>query len=214
MEGREVMRQTVDKRNLIFDLPVRVAMYAALCLSFGTVLAPLAMGQAVAVAEVEGYVTDPGSQAVTGAQVTITETGKNRVHATQTNAQGGGYSFPSLDVGSCDLSVSANGFKRYVQSGIVLQVAAHVGINVQLQLGVVSQTVEVKSNSTMVETKDNSIAQVIDSRQIADLPLNGRNATQLITLTGAATTSASGDLITSKNIRGSSQDESSGGRAV
>jgi hypothetical protein len=55
----------------------------------------------------------------------------------------------------------------------------------------------------MIETKDNSIAQVIDSRRMVDLPLNGRNPTQLITLTGAATTSSSSDLITSKNIGGS-----------
>jgi hypothetical protein len=177
-------------------------MYAVLFMNVA-VLTPLPMAQAIAVAEVEGYVTDPGGQPVSGAQVTITETGKNRVHTTQTNAQGGGYSFPNLDVGSYDLTVSANGFKTYVQSGIVLQVAAHISINVQLQLGVVSQTVEVTSNPTMVETKDNSIAQVIDSLRLVDLPLNGRNATQLITLTGAATTSTSGDLITSKNIRGS-----------
>jgi len=202
VRGRKV-REAIEKRSWILYLPVQAALYAVLFMSFGAVLAPLAMAQAVAVAEVGGYVTDPSGQAVPGAQVTITETGKNRSHTTLTNPQGGGYSFPNLDVGSYDLTVSANGFKTYVQTGIVLQVASNISVNVQMQLGVVSQTVEVKASPTMIETKDNSIAQVIDSRRLVELPLNGRNPTQLITITGAATTSSSVDLITSKNIGGS-----------
>jgi hypothetical protein len=75
-----------------------------------------------------------------------------------------------------------------------------------LEVGAVTQTVEVKSDSAMIETKDNSIAQVIDSRRVVDLPLNGRNPTQIILLTGAATAPPlipTQDLITSKNIGGS-----------
>jgi len=99
VRGRKV-REAIEKRSWILYLPVQAALYAVLFMSFGAVLAPLATAQAVAVAEVGGYVTDPSGQAVPGAQVTITETGKNRSHTTLTNPQGGGYSFPNLDVGS------------------------------------------------------------------------------------------------------------------
>ncbi len=74
-------------------------------MGFGVVLAPLAMAQAVAVAEVGGYVTDSSGQAVPGAQVTITETGKNRSHTTLTKPVGGGYSLPNLEIGSYSLTV-------------------------------------------------------------------------------------------------------------
>jgi hypothetical protein len=171
-------------------------------LTFVTVLPPRAMAQAVAGAEVNGYVTDPSGSAVPGAQVTITETGKHQVHSTRAD-QGGRYSFPNLDVGRYDLTVSAPGFNTYSQPSIVLQVASNISVDVQLQLGAVTQTVEVKASPTMLETKDNSIAEVVDSARVVDLPLNGRNATQLILLTGASSTAVPGDFITSKNIGGS-----------
>src|SRR6266702_2275561 len=104
VRGRKV-RETIEKRSRILYLPVQAALYAVFFMSFGAILAPPATAQAVAVAEVEGYVTDPGGQGVTGAQVTITETGKNRSHTTLTNPPGGGYSFPNLEVGSYDLTV-------------------------------------------------------------------------------------------------------------
>ncbi len=160
------------------------------------------MAQAVSVAEVDGYVIDPSGQAVSGAQVRLTETGTAQVHRTATDAQGR-YALPNLPVGSYQLEVSAPGFKNYIQSGLTLQVGNTVQSNVTMQLGSVSESVEVVANTEMVQTKDNSISQVIDQKRIVDLPLNGRNPTQLITLTGAGTTAPGGDLTGSKNIQGS-----------
>lgn len=214
------MGRAIGKSSKVFYPAVQAALYAALFMTFAAVLAPRAMAQAVAVADVDGYVTDPSGLPVPGAQVTMTETGKHKVRSTQVDS-GGRFSFPNLDIGSYDLTVSAKGFKVNVQSGIVLEVARNISINVHLQLGAVTQTVEVKSSTTMLETKDNSITSTIDPMQVADLPLNGRNSIQLLTLTPAAATTGEtfasmSDLITTKNIAGSAASQTfsvAGGQA-
>src|SRR5439155_21304281 len=68
-----------------------------------------------------------------------------------------------------------------------------------LQIGQVSQTLEVQADAAMVETHSTGVGQVIDQQRVVDLPLNGRQATELILLSGAATTAPAGDLNTNKN---------------
>src|SRR5258708_184625 len=201
------MDSLIDKKIWIRGLRTGAALYAMIFACFAVLVAPKAMAQTVAVSEVTGYVTDPMGHPIAGAQVTMTETEQNQIHTTTTDPQGGRYSFPNLAVGTYNLTVSSKGFKQYVQSHIILQVASNIGIDVKLEIGVATETVEVRFDTTMIETKDNSIAQVIDSRSVVDLPLNGRNPTELILLTGAATATMAApafqDLITSKNIGGS-----------
>ena len=182
------------------------------CLKFVTGLAfvatsmfltvPDAGAQAVAVAEVDGHVTDQSGQSVVGAQVKMTEVEKAQVHNTVTNSDGR-YSLPNLPTGAYKLEVTAPGFKAYVQTGIVLQVANNVEADVTMQVGSVSESIEVVANAAMVETRDNSLSQVIDQQRVVDLPLNGRNPTQLLLLTEGASTAPAGDLTGSKNIQGS-----------
>jgi len=181
----------------------RSTLSAALFLAAGFLLtASHVSAQAVAIAEVGGYVVDPAGAAVAGAQVKITEVDKQQVHQTVTDAQGH-YSLPNLPIGPYQLEVSSQGFKNYVQTGITLQVANDVQLNVTMQLGSITEKVEVAANAEMVETKDSSLSQVIDQQRMVDLPLNGRNPIQLILLTGASTTPPGGDLTGSKNIQGS-----------
>jgi hypothetical protein len=167
-------------------------------------IAPSAHGQAVAVAEVDGHVTDPSGQAIVGASVRMVETDKHQTRATTTDTTGR-YAMPNLPVGSYLLEVNAPGFKAYVQNGIVLQVATNIEIPVVLQIGAVTESVVVTAGASMVETKENAIAQVIDQQRIEDLPLNGRNPTQLLTLSGGTSnmTLNGGDLTGSKNMQGS-----------
>ncbi|MFY9728108.1 MAG: carboxypeptidase-like regulatory domain-containing protein [Bryobacteraceae bacterium] len=159
----------------------------------------------MAIAELDGYVTDPSGQAIAGAQVKATEVDKGQVRNTVSDTTGR-YAMPDLPVGNYRLEVSAKGFKTYVQTGIILQVATNVTVNVPMQLGAVTESIQVEANSAMVETKENSVAQVINEQSLVDLPLNGRNPTQLLTLTGAGTSTMTlngGDLTGSKNIQGS-----------
>ena len=187
----------VDRRSAAAILLIALAVLGA--------FAPRAKAQAVAIAELDGYVTDPSGQAIAGAQVKATEVDKGQVRDTVSEATGR-YALPDLPVGNYRLEVSAAGFKTYVQTGIILQVASNVTVNVPMQIGAVTESIRVEANAAMVETKENSVAQVINEQSMIDLPLNGRNPTQLLTLTGAGTSTMTlngGDLTGSKNIQGS-----------
>jgi len=163
----------------------------SIAFSFLIGLPSAARGQSVAVAQVSGTITDPTGKAVVGAEVTMTETDKQLVRATVSNEVG--YTLPNLPVGPYRLEVKAPGFKNYAQSGIVLQVNNNVQINVVMQIGSISERIEVSAFASMVETRENSISPVIDTQRINELPLNGRQATQLIITLGAAAYGDAGD---------------------
>ena len=170
-----------------------------------------ARSQAVAVAEISGTVTDPSGGILPTAQVIMTETNKQLVRTTLTDSTGH-YILTNLPVGPYRLEVKANGFKDYVQSGIELQVNNNIQINVAMQVGAVSERVEVSAVASMVETKENSISTVIDQQRINELPLNGRQATQLIVTLGAASYGDAGDT-GSKTFYSSTRISVAGGQS-
>ena len=162
--------------------------------------------QAVAIGSVSGTVSDQSGSFVPNATVRMTETERGTVHTGASNTEGR-YVFNNLPVGPYRLEVSASGFKNYVQTGIILQVAENLTQNVALQVGALTETVEVSAGASMVETRDSSISEVINQQQIVDMPLNGRNLASLLTISGVATSSMNlngGDLTGSKNIQGPS----------
>jgi hypothetical protein len=118
---------------------------------------------------------------------------------TATTGGDGSYVLPNLPVGPYRLQVTKEGFNASIQSGIVLQVDTNPVINVTLKVGSVSEQVVVEASAAMVETHENGVGQVIDQQRVVDLPLNGREATDLIFLSGGATTAPAGDLNTNKN---------------
>lgn len=151
---------------------------------------PFLYAGAQTTAQVSGTVLDASGGAVAGAQVQITNTDTNAVRTAQ-SSDDGSYSFPNLPIGPYKLEASKAGFTTYVQTGIVLEVNTNPTVNVTLQVGAVTQTVEVQANAAMVETQSNAgLGQVIQPEQVVDLPLNGRQATQLIALSGAAVNTA------------------------
>jgi hypothetical protein len=149
-------------------------------------------GQTVAVAQVSGTVSDQSGGALAGATVTMTETDKGVSRSAQTEANGL-YVFQNLPVGPYRMEVKAQGFKDYVQSGIVLIVNNNISLNIPMQVGAVTEKVEVTASSNQVETKETSVAAVIDQQRINELPLNNRQPTQLIITLGAAVYADSGD---------------------
>lgn len=149
------------------------------------VLQGMTFGQAVNNAQIHGVVQDPSGAVVTGAQVvaTSTETGATR---STVSGSDGTFVLADLQVGGYALEVTATGFKKYRQTGIVLEVSQNVAVNVSLKVGAASQEVQVSADAAMVETQDTSISEVMDQQRIVDLPLNGRQATDLILLSGGA----------------------------
>ncbi|HEX3891042.1 MAG TPA: TonB-dependent receptor [Terracidiphilus sp.] len=162
-------------------------------------LAPgAAWSQAVGGGQIQGTVADTNGSLVPGATVTAKqqESGLTR---TVVSGDNGGYNLPNLPVGPYELDVTRDGFTTFRQSGIVIQVGNNLRIDVSLKVGASTQTVEVDAEASMVQTEDQSVSQVIDAQRVVDLPLNGRQATQLILLSGAATIAPGGDNVGSKN---------------
>jgi hypothetical protein len=155
-------------------------------------LTPALRAQSTAVAQVSGVVSDGTGKSIAAAAVAITETSKQTTRETVTDGEGR-YTFPNLPVGPYRLEVKVQGFKNYVQSGIVLQVNNNIQIDVPMQIGSVAERVEVTATANLVETKENSVSVVIDQQSINDLPLNGRQATQLILSLGASSYADAGD---------------------
>jgi hypothetical protein len=190
----------------------QVTHWVSVCaLAFCALTMPFAAhGQAVAVAQVSGQVTDASGGAIAGARITATEIARGIVHAA-TSDSGGSYTLPNLPVGAYKLEVKTNGFKDFVENGLDLQVGTNVQINAAMQVGSVNETVEVTASAALVETRETSVAQVIDERRINDLPLNGRQATQLILISGGATYADSGDT-GSKTFASSTRISVAGGQ--
>ncbi len=128
--------------------------------------------------------------------MTGTETGAIR---TTTSGPDGSYALTNLPVGHYQLEVTKEGFSKYVQTGIELQVASNPTIDVALKVGSVSEQVQVEAAAAMVETQSTAVGQVIDSQRVVDLPLIGRQVTDLITLSGAAALGSDTNLNTSRN---------------
>jgi hypothetical protein len=158
--------------------------------------------QATQVAQIAGTVQDLTGAAIPEAQITITNT-ENGIARNAVSATDGSYTVPNLPPGTYRLEVKKSGFAAYLQSGIVLQVNTNPEINVTLKVGAVTEQVEVSANAAMVETHSNGIGQVIDQERVLELPLNGRQVTQLVTLSGGAAdfvpTSAGQSLLSNKN---------------
>jgi hypothetical protein len=157
----------------------------------------LVLAQAVANAQIHGVISDSTGAVIPSAQIKATQTETGQVRTTVSGTEGS-YVLPDLRVGPYRLEVTAQGFMNYIQSGIILQVGNNVEIDVALQVGAVSQEMSVSANAAMVETQSTSVSEVIDQRRIIALPLNGRQATDLILLTGGAAVapSAAGRFIT------------------
>ena len=146
-----------------------------------------AHGQSVVGAQISGVVTDPTGAVIPGAQIKATQTESGQTRATVSTSNGA-YSLPNLPVGPYRLEVSSQGFERYVQSGIILTVGNEVHVDVNLRVGDTSQEILVASDAAMVQTQQTSVSEVVDQRRIIDLPLNGRQATDLILLAGGTAT--------------------------
>lgn len=149
-------------------------------------------------ASLQGGVTDPTGAAITGASVTLTNNGTKIARNTVTDSEGR-YSLPNIPPGAYTLSVTAASFKGYSQTGLVLEVGSSITINPSLSIGTSTETIEVASSGVAIETESATYKQVIDQKRITELPLNGRQPTQLVLLSGGAVAAPNNDMVGSKN---------------
>jgi len=175
----------------------RFCAYTCLVVLVLLVSAGLALGQAET-ASIAGTATDPSGGAVAGAKVEATNVGTNAVQNTVTDSAGR-YKVADLPVGTYNVQASTAGFKTVVHSGIVLAVGGSVVVDFALPIGQVSQTVNVESEVSRVETTTSEVSTLISPEQMRDLPLNGRNFEQLLTLApGVSTVAAALNAVTGR----------------
>jgi len=164
------------------------ALLVVVVFSLTSSLCPLLYGQASG--SFSGTVSDKAGAVLAGGAVTVTSqsTGLSRQAKTDDS---GHYLVPLLPVAVYTIRVESTGFKTTEQRDIRLQVDEHLEVNFTLSPASVSTSVEVSATEVAVETANPTLGQVITAQEVADLPLNGRNFTQLATLTPGTTSSTS-----------------------
>ena len=165
--------------QLSFDLPGGLLHRAAACLLL--LLATLVTLKAQDRGSVSGTITDPSNAGVPDVIVTITDQRTNVVRTASTNGSGA-YTFGDLIPDSYSLTAEAKGFKRAERSAFTLDVAQAARIDLQLQIGDVSQSVSVNDVPPLLATNDATVGQVIGPVMMSQLPLNDRNYLQLALL--------------------------------
>ena len=165
----------------------------------GVILA--AWTQAVSTSQVSGAIQDSSGGAIAGAQVKLIQTDTGAVRTVMSRADGS-YLLPNLPIGPYRMEVSKDGFANYVERNIVLNVDTNPTINAALKVGAVTETIQVEAQALSVETHSTGVGQIIDHQEVAELPLNAREPTQLILLAGVSTTQGvvANDLNSNKNF--------------
>jgi hypothetical protein len=163
-------------------IPVRPGrMLCVLGVILGVVCVGAPLFSQVNQARLLGTVTDQSGGVIAGATVTVTDVQKG-VSRTLTTDSAGEYSAPNLDPSTYSLRVEYKGFKTFTREGMQLGVGQGARVDVTLQPGEQSQMVTVTEALPLVETTTATLTGSITSEKIADLPLNGRNFVNLLTL--------------------------------
>lgn len=169
--------------------------------------APRARAQTATTAAIVGSVTDPSGAVIAGAQAELMNLATNLPQHSTTDARGG-YSFPSVPPGNYKLTVTAPGFRTSTVASLVVDVARSYQVNVKLQLGAVSQTVQVAAGATVeLQTTDASLGSELTSTQLQRLPTVQNNAAELLLLQPAVTPGNGGFPAVGMRVSGAIDDQ-------
>ena len=155
-------------------------LLAVFCLSVGFTIA--AHAQLATTTALVGTVTDPSGQVILGARVTATESRTLTKYEAATNERGY-YTIQFVRVGVYDITVEQGGFEKFTKTGIIVDINQTVRTDVTLSVGAVSQSVMVEATVTAIKTDDAAVSEILGTRNVAELPLNGRDAMSLATTT-------------------------------
>jgi hypothetical protein len=128
--------------------------------------------------KITGVVRDQTGSVIPGAAVVVTNTATGAKQTTTTD-QDGVFTFPVLSVGQYEIDVSADAFKSYRKTGLVIDISSALVLDVKLQVKEQDQSILVTENAAQVETPDTQLGQVLGSKKVTEIPLNGRSYTDL-----------------------------------
>jgi hypothetical protein len=137
-----------------------------------------------------GRVTDSSSASVAGVEVRAVNTATGVSGAARTN-QMGNFHIPFLAPGVYTVSAELAGFKKYSREGVQLRVSETVELNVTLEVGAITESIDVKAETPLLDTASSTLGQVVDERRILDLPVSGGNPVELAFLTPGVITNRS-----------------------
>jgi hypothetical protein len=163
---------------------------ASIVVALMLVTSALASAQ-VTTADLVGTIKDSSGAVVPGVTVTLTNdaTGVSR---SVTTSDGGTYIFTSLQPGRYRLTAELPGFRKVERTGVELQVNQRAQVDLDLEVGLVSESVLIQGTAPLLETQSSVLGSVIEEKQVQDLPLNGRNFVQLATLSTGVSGAGSG----------------------
>src|SRR5437870_509297 len=161
-----------------------VSAIGTIVLSIGTLGVQFAHAQATAT--ILGTVMDPSGAAIGGAMVQVKNIGTSLTQTAISDEQGR-YRFPDLGIGEYEVQATQPGFQTVVHKGITLTVGSTPVVDFKLPLGQAVETVTVAAEVSQVETQSTGFGALVEGKQITELPLNGRNFTQLLTLAPGVT---------------------------
>lgn len=172
-------------------------------LAYGLFLGTFCLSPAFAdvTGSILGTVRDSSQAVVSGAQVVATNVETN-FNKTTTSATDGSYRVLALPTGNYKVNVTAPGFQQSVSTGIVLKVNDELRVDVVLQVGSVQQTISVEANPVQVETESTQLGQVIDTKKILSLPLNGRSFIDLLGLQAGVAPTTAGSIQQDRPVSG------------
>ncbi len=159
----------------------RLSSLLFLSLFFAFSTSVISVGQST-YGSISGSVTDPSGAAISDAQVTLTNMGTAEKRTQATGADGL-YSFVNLNPGQYRVDVEKSGFKHFARPGVAVEVQQSARIDAALVVGQVTETVEVSSETPLLQTDTSSLGTVVTQRAANELPLNGRNIYNLTTIT-------------------------------
>jgi len=131
--------------------------------------------------QISGFIRDQQQGALPGATVTVTHEGTGNKRSTVTNSTGF-YVFPDVSVGTYTVAIELPGFKKFVRTGVRLTAASQIAVDAELELGSLEETVTVTAGQSFVQTTTAQVARTIETRQIQELTINGRNPIFLASL--------------------------------
>src|SRR6202158_3873737 len=179
------------KNSQLKTEPPRRTFGSRLLTVFLLVLAAAGLTYAGVTASISGTVTDTSGAAIVGATVTATNVDTVIAATQQTNGQGY-YSFQSLALGRYTIDIEQKGFKAYRQTGLILDVNSALVVDAALQVGQTTEKIVVSSDALHVETANTQMGEVIEGKQMTDVPLVTRSFTDLLALQPGVISTASG----------------------
>src|SRR2546423_2375334 len=152
-----------------------------LAILLGAVSAPGQTPQAT----ISGVVTDAQGAVVTGAEVAASSAATGVKFSARSN-DSGFYSIPFLPIGEYTVTAEHAGFRRYIRQAVSLSTGQVVALDIHLELGAVSESVQVSASAAMIETRTSDVSQLVDSKTVEDMPLGDRRALNVVRISGAA----------------------------